>query len=58
MTGTSALGRVVQPSEIADAVSFLLSNRSSAITGVNIPVDCGWLLAPSWSTYGGLRHPV
>ena len=51
----AALQRLVHPEEVADAVMFLLSERASAITGVNLPVDCGWLLAPSWSTYGGLR---
>lgn len=51
----SVLGRMVNPEEIAAAVHFFVSTESSAITGVNLPVDCGWLLAPSWSTYGGLR---
>lgn len=55
----SALGRLVAPEEVAAAVSFLISSKASAITGVNLPVDCGWLLGPSWSTYGGLRgHTV
>ena len=49
------MGRLVEPAEVADTIAFLLSEKSSAITGVNIPVDCGWLLAPSWHTYGGLR---
>jgi NAD(P)-dependent dehydrogenase (short-subunit alcohol dehydrogenase family) len=51
----SAIPRLVRPEEVADAVLFLLSERASAITGVNLPVDCGWLLAPSWDTYGGPR---
>ncbi len=51
----SALGRVVEPAEIARAVAFLASSDASAITGANLPVDCGWLVAPSWHTYGGLR---
>jgi len=51
----SAMGRMVEPQEVADTIAFLLSDKSSAITGVNIPIDCGWLLAPSWATYGGLR---
>lgn len=38
-----ALGRLVEPAEIAAAVAFLLSNDASAITGVSLPVDCGWL---------------
>lgn len=54
----SALGRLVEPEEIARAVAFLLSPLAGAITGVNLPVDCGWLVAPSWRTYGGLRNPA
>jgi hypothetical protein len=25
------------------------------VTGVNLPVDAGWLVAGSWSTFGGVR---
>jgi NAD(P)-dependent dehydrogenase (short-subunit alcohol dehydrogenase family) len=35
------LGRVVEPVDIARAVSFLASDAASAITGVALPVDCG-----------------
>jgi NAD(P)-dependent dehydrogenase (short-subunit alcohol dehydrogenase family) len=57
LAGNSALGRLVEPSEIAKVVVFLASPLASAITGANVPVDCGWLVAPSWHTYGGLRAP-
>jgi NAD(P)-dependent dehydrogenase (short-subunit alcohol dehydrogenase family) len=53
----AALGRLVEPVEIARAVAFLASADAAAITGVNLPVDCGWLVAGSWHTYGGLRAP-
>lgn len=36
------LGRIFQPSEIAEAIAFLGSPQSSAITGVVLPVDGGW----------------
>jgi NAD(P)-dependent dehydrogenase (short-subunit alcohol dehydrogenase family) len=52
----AALGRLVEPAEIARAVAFLASPDAAAITGTNIPVDCGWLVAGSWHIYGGLRH--
>ena len=57
LPSNSALGRLVEPSEIAKVVTFLASPLASAITGANVPVDCGWLVAPSWHTYGGLRQP-
>lgn len=52
------LGRLVLPSQVADAVSFLLSVRAAAITGVNLPVDGGWLVGCTWDMYGGLRQPA
>lgn len=39
------LGRPAQPSEIADAVAFLSSERARYITGAYLPVDGGWLAA-------------
>ncbi len=57
LAGNAALGRMVETDEIARAVAFLASDDAAAITGVNLPVDCGWLVAPSWATYGGLRQP-
>jgi NAD(P)-dependent dehydrogenase (short-subunit alcohol dehydrogenase family) len=51
----AAMGRLVNPIEIARAVAFLASPLASAITGISLPVDCGWLVAPSWHSYGGLR---
>jgi NAD(P)-dependent dehydrogenase (short-subunit alcohol dehydrogenase family) len=55
LTDNSALGRMVTPEDVARTVAFLASEDASAITGINLPVDCGWLVAPSWHTYGGIR---
>jgi NAD(P)-dependent dehydrogenase (short-subunit alcohol dehydrogenase family) len=55
LTDNSALGRMVTPEDVARAVAFLASEDAAAITGINLPVDCGWLVAPSWHTYGGMR---
>ncbi len=55
LEGNSALGRLVRADEIAGAVLFLSSPLASAITGVNLAVDAGYLVATSWAAYGGLR---
>lgn len=57
LSGNAALGRLVEPDEIARVVAFLASPAAAAITGVSLPVDCGWLVATPWHTYGGLRRP-
>ena len=52
MDSQSALGRMVHPSEIADGIFFLCSDDASAITGIVLPIDGGWL---SYVTYN--QHP-
>ena len=37
------MGRLGQPSDVAEAVEFLLSARASYVTGITMPVDGGWL---------------
>jgi len=51
----TALGRLINVEEIAAAVGFLASPLASAITGANLPVDAGYLVATPWQAYGGLR---
>lgn len=54
----AAMGRSVEPPEVAEAIEFLVSDRSSAITGIDLPVDCGWLVAAPWEMFGGCRPAV
>jgi len=56
MSASTALGRLIRAEEIAAAVVFLASDLASAITGVNLPVDAGFLVATPWASYGGLRR--
>ncbi len=55
MENSMASGQLVMPREVAMAAAFLLSDEASAITGVNLPVDHGWLVASPWASFGGVR---
>ena len=55
---SAAAGEVVMPLQVAMAAAFLLSDDASAITGINLPVDHGWLVANSWAMFGGVRQAV
>ncbi len=51
----TALGRLVEPDEIAALASFLMSDDASAITGASIPVDAGWLAKSHWMNFAELQ---
>jgi NAD(P)-dependent dehydrogenase (short-subunit alcohol dehydrogenase family) len=51
----TALRRLMDPEDSAYAVAFLLGDEAAAITGVNLPVEGGWLVMPSWQSYPGIR---
>lgn len=50
------LGRFAQPSEIGDAVAFLLSDDARFITGVNLPVEGGAYWFRGGNRLIGKRH--
>ena len=52
----TALGRLVEPDEVAAVTSFLMSDDASAITGASIPVDAGWLATSHWMNFAELRQ--
>jgi NAD(P)-dependent dehydrogenase (short-subunit alcohol dehydrogenase family) len=37
------LGRIAEPQEVADAIVWLATNKSSYVTGVALPVDGGYI---------------
>jgi len=43
LIGSVPLRRVAQPHEIGDAVAWLMSDKSTYVTGVALPVDGGWV---------------
>jgi NAD(P)-dependent dehydrogenase (short-subunit alcohol dehydrogenase family) len=58
MIAVTALGRLVQPGQVANAIAFLMSDQAAAITGIELPVDGGVLAAQLWSMYGGVPDPA
>lgn len=54
----AALGRMVETVDVANGIAFLLSDQASAITGISLPIDCGWLASVGWESYGGLPHTL
>ncbi|MBT51941.1 MAG: short-chain dehydrogenase [Mameliella sp.] len=53
----TALGRLVTSEEVANAVSFLASDKASGITGANLLVDTGTTISQAWSLFGGIPGP-
>ena len=52
----AAMNRLVEPIEVAHAIAWLLSPASSGVTGINLPVDAGFIAGLTWDAYGGLRE--
>ncbi len=56
LAASTALGRLATAEEVADAIAFLASDASAAITGIVLPVDAGHLLAGGWAPHGGFTR--
>jgi NAD(P)-dependent dehydrogenase (short-subunit alcohol dehydrogenase family) len=48
----TAMNRLVEPIEVAQAIAWLLSPGSSGVTGINLPVDAGFIAGSTWAAYG------
>ena len=55
LTRNAAMNRLVEPIEVAQAIAWLLSDAASGVTGINLPVDAGFIAGSTWDAYGGLR---
>ncbi len=44
-SGTSPLGRIAQPADVAAVISFLMGKDAGYVTGTVIPVDGGTIAA-------------
>jgi NAD(P)-dependent dehydrogenase (short-subunit alcohol dehydrogenase family) len=55
LTSSTALGRLIEPIEIGQAIAWLSGPQSSAVTGINLVVDGGFLAGVGWTPYGGVR---
>ena len=42
MLKKQAIKRMVEPSELGDAVLYLCSDSAQCMTGVSMTIDCGW----------------
>lgn len=56
MIAATPMGRLMQPSEIANVICFLLSPAASAVTGVTVPCDGGVIAGTGWAPYGGFQN--
>jgi len=43
LVASHPLGRIAEPEEVADAITYLATTKSSYVTGVALPVDGGYL---------------
>jgi NAD(P)-dependent dehydrogenase (short-subunit alcohol dehydrogenase family) len=54
LAASAAQKRLVTTDEIAHAAAFMVSDLASAITGVTLPVDAGFMATSGWAPFGGV----
>ena len=55
LKNSNTMGRLCYKNDVAEAVVFLLSDKSTSTTGIDLPVDCG-VLAESIPTYSEVKE--
>jgi hypothetical protein len=53
----TAMNRLVEPIEVAQAIAWLLSPMSSGVTGINLPVDAGYIAGTTGPPMAACRKP-
>lgn len=56
ITDATPQGRLLQPTEIAEVIAFLLSPLASAVTGSTLVCDGGYMAGSGWAPYGGFPN--
>src|SRR6202011_1421554 len=52
----TAMNRLVEPIEVGHAIAWLLSPASSGVTGINLPVDAGFVAGSPLDAYGAFHE--
>jgi NAD(P)-dependent dehydrogenase (short-subunit alcohol dehydrogenase family) len=55
LANIAPIGRMLTPLEIGNAAAFLCSDQATAITGIDLVVDGGWIASGAWHAYAGIR---
>jgi NAD(P)-dependent dehydrogenase (short-subunit alcohol dehydrogenase family) len=58
LAASAAQKRLVTKDEIATAAAFMVSDLASAITGVTLPVDAGFMATSGWAPFGGVPESL
>jgi NAD(P)-dependent dehydrogenase (short-subunit alcohol dehydrogenase family) len=58
MLSQAAMRRFVETKDVAETIYFLCSDAAKAITGVTLPVDCGFLPSSAYQAYAAQPREI